>query len=587
MKRRNFLGAGLALVANYALRVGPAGAAPASRVRPGMSGWPAEADWDALNKATHGRLSRVTVPKLDGLEGKRLLANPFHVGDEPGMTQSSGWLDAWRSSPSAYMVAAESTADIAAAVRFARAHDLRLVVKGRGHSYLGTSCAPDSLLVWTRKMDAVTVHDAFTPAGSGAAPVPAVSVGAGCMWLHVYQAVTGGAGRYVQGGGCTTVGVAGLVQGGGFGSFSKTYGTAAASLLEAEIVTADGETRVVNQAREPDLFWALKGGGGGTFGVITRLTLATHELPKTFGGATLSLHARSDQAYRRLLARFIDLYATNLCNPQWGEQVSAGPDNSLKVSMVFQGLAQGEARAAWKPLIDFANANAGDYEGQNALVIAVLPARFFWNARFLRLLAGSAVSLDDRPAAAPTDFWWAGNTDEVGAFWDAYTSTWLPASLLKPQNQARLVDAWFAASRHWSVTFHFNKGFAGAAPAVIGATRNTAMNPDVLGAFALAIIASESPPAFAGMPAPHLTAARARRTRVQAAMTALRAAAPGAGTYVNECDYFQPDWQKAFWGPNYPRLAQIKQRYDPDGLFVVHHGVGSENWSADGFTRVR
>ena len=73
--------------------------------------------------------------------------------------------------------------------------------------------------------------------------------------------------------------------------------------------------------------------------------------------------------------------------------------------------------------------------------------------------------------------------------------------------------------------------------------------------------------------------------RVQAAMKALRACAPGAGSYVNETDYFQEDWQHAFWGPNYPRLARIKRRYDPDGLFTVHHGVGSEGWSADGFTR--
>src|SRR5436190_8783164 len=110
-------------------------------------------------------------------------------------------------------------------------------------------------------MDSVSVHEAFTPASSRGAPGPAVSVGAGCMWLHAYEAVTGGAGRYVQGGGCTTVGVAGLVQGGGFGSFSKGFGTAAASLLEAEIVTADGQVRIVNHAQEPELFWALKGGG--------------------------------------------------------------------------------------------------------------------------------------------------------------------------------------------------------------------------------------------------------------------------------------------------------------------------------------
>ena len=587
MKRREFLGAGLALAAGYGLGARPARAAETSRVRPGMSGWPSAADWAALNMATSGRLSRVELPRLDGPDAAKLLSNPFYVANQPGLTQSSGWLDAWRSSPSAYAVAAENTSDVVAAVRFARAHNLRLVIKGRGHSYLGTSNAPDSLLVWTRKMDAVTVHDAFTPAGSGASPVRAVSVGAGCMWLHAYQAVTVGAGRYVQGGGCTTVGVAGLVQGGGFGSFSKAYGTAAASLLEAEIITADGKARVVNQVQEPDLFWALKGGGGGTFGVITRLTLATHELPKTFGAVSFSINARSDQGYRRLLARFVELYATSLCNPHWGEQARARPNNTLEVVMVFQGLSQDEARAAWKPLIDFADANAGEYEGQKSFVAVVLPAQELWNAEALRRFAPSAVALDGRSGASATDFWWAGDGDEVGAFWHAYTSAWLPASLLKPQNRVRLVDAWFAASRHWTVSFHFNKGLAGATGAAIETARNTAMNPDALDAFALAIIASAGSAAFAGMPVADLTAARSHRASVQAAMAALRAAAPDAGAYVNECDYFQPDWQNAFWGSNYPRLARVKRRYDPDGLFIVHHGVGSEDWTADGFTRDR
>ena len=83
----------------------------------------------------------------------------------------------------------------------------------------------------------------------------------------------------MQGGGCMTVGVAGLIQSGGFGSFSKAYGMAAASLLEAEVVTADGAVRIANACTNPDLFWALKGGGGGSLGVVTRLTLRTHELP--------------------------------------------------------------------------------------------------------------------------------------------------------------------------------------------------------------------------------------------------------------------------------------------------------------------
>ena len=61
---------------------------------------------------------------------------------------------------------------------------------------------------------------------------------------------------------------------------------------------------------------------------------------------------------------------------------------------------------------------------------------------------------------------------------------------------------------------------------------------------------------------------------------------PEGGAYVAESSYFQADWQRAYWGPNYPRLLAVKQRYDPNGLFFVRHGVGSEGWSEDGFTRL-
>jgi hypothetical protein len=168
--------------------------------------------------------------------------------------------------------------------------------------------------------------------------------------------------------------------------------------------------------------------------------------------------------------------------------------------------------------------------------------------------------------------------------WHAYASAWLPATLLEQSQRRQFVDAWFAASRHWTVSLHFNKGLAGAPQSVIAATRNTPVNPDVASAFALAITAaSEAAPSSAvSSPA---ASARPRASRVQAAIDALRAVAPAAGSYVNECDYFQPDWQRAFWGQNYPRLKEIKERYDPDGLFTVHHGVGSESWSSDGFTR--
>ena len=105
----------------------------------------------------------------------------------------------------------------------------------------------------------------------------------------------------------------------------------AAGLLEAEVVTADGKIRVANACTNPDLFWALKGGGGGSFGAVSKVTLRVRELPEFFGGAIFTVKAASDDAFRRLLHQFFGLYRTSLFNDHWGEQAHINADNSLTV----------------------------------------------------------------------------------------------------------------------------------------------------------------------------------------------------------------------------------------------------------------
>lgn len=598
MIRRHWLRAAIAAICGLfaaklpgaALAADPAG----GRIRPGDPGWPDTAGWERLNQRVGGRLLSVRSPIEACREAPagcasllESLKNPYRLGDEPGLTQTLGWVDAWTSRPSIYAVAARTAGDVAAAVDFAREHRLRLVVKGGGHSYKGASNAADSLLVWTRAMDAVTVHDGFVPAGCGGAPVPAVSVGAGAIWGRLYDAVTTGAGRYVQGGGCLTVGVAGLVQAGGFGSFSKAYGLAAASLLEAEVVTADGAVRIANACTHPDLFWALKAGGGG-FGVVTRLTLRTHDLPEVFGGAFATIQALSDDAFRRLIGLTLRFCREALVDPRWGEQLRFRPDNTLDIAMVFQGLDQAGAEAVWRPFLDALAAAPQDFRVAAPLQLLAAPAQRFWDPAFLRSIPGLVLA-DDRPGAPASNIFWASNREEAAQVLYAYQSAWLPAALLQPGGQEGLAQALFAATRHWSVGLHLNKGLAGAPAEALAAARDTAMNPAVLDAFALAISAAEGPPAYPGIPGhePDLAAARRDAAAVSRAMGALRTILPAIGCYAAESDYFEPGWQQAFWGPNYPRLLAVKDRYDPDGLFTAHHTPGSERWSPDGFTRLR
>jgi hypothetical protein len=438
-------------------------------------------------------------------------------------------------------------------------------------------------------MNKVTLHESFVAKGCErrTSPVPAVTAEAGAMWIDLYHAVTTEAGRYVQGGGCTTVGVAGLVQSGGFGSFSKGFGTAAAGLLEAEVVTADGKVRIANACTNPDLFWALKGGGGGSFGVITKLTLRTHELPEFFGFVGGRIKADSDSTFRELITHFIGFYRDNLFNPHWGEQIRLQPDNTLELSMVCQGLDDGQVKRIWQPFFDWAknskNLSTFDLGGGAG------NARHWWDVVSRKGRGNASMISDPRPGTPASHAWWSGDQGQVGAFLHGYESLWLPAALLLGNQQPLLVEALFAASRHKKVEMHFNKGIAGAPAAAVAATKDTATNPVVVDAFVLVIIADGERPSYPGLarPAMNTTAARRNKQEIDLAASELYKITPNAGSYVSESNYFNTSWQNAYWGKNYPRLRTIKKKYDPNGLFFVHHGVGSEDWSGDGFTRLR
>jgi FAD/FMN-containing dehydrogenase len=590
MQRRTLLKAAavLPLVSCSAASARGVAAQPVRPVRPGEPGWPDPTEWAKLGKSVGGRLVKVNSPfavcKPDPGSAACAdlflnLRNPYYIDGSVALTQTLGWTDAWTSEPSTYAVLAASSADVAAAVNFAREHQVRLVVKGAGHSYLGASNAPDSLLIWTRpNMRAVELQDSFVPQGAAGlvAPETAVSVGAGAIWMDAYNAVTTIAGRYVQGGGCTTVGVAGLVQGGGFGSFSKGFGTAAANLLEAEVVTADGTVRIANAVQNPDLFWALKGGGGGTFGVVTRLTLRTHPLPDYFGAVDATITATSDAAYQALVGQMISFYRENLLNPHWGEQIHFGHGPEITIGMAFQGLTQAQAEQTWAPLFDWVTARPADYTLTKPVFLAV-PAQDLWNPVVVGQVPDFIVP-DDLPGAPKDYYYWKTDSGEVGQWLHTYQSTWLSQRLLDPGRQPALVDALIRASQLWEVALHCNKGLAGAPANALQWTADTAMNPAVLDSFALAITAANQPEAYPGIPGhePEVAQGRQEARTVAAAMAALKALAEQPASYVSETDYFQTDWQTAFWGDHYARLARVKERYDPGGLFVVHHGVGTE-----------
>jgi FAD/FMN-containing dehydrogenase len=237
-------------------------------------------------------------------------------------------------------------------------------------------------------------------------------------------------------------------------------------------------------------------------------------------------------------------------------------------------LTQAQAHEIWQPFLTWAGA---DHALTTEMSVFELPFGALWNPSAWDQAAPDMICRDTRPGQPPGRFWWATNQGEVSQYLHAYQSRWLPGRLFGDSPEA-LADALFAATRHWPISLHLNKGLAGAAAQSTARDRDTSINPAVFDAAALVISASAQQYAFPAVPGhqPDLALAAARARQVSSAMDRIRALTPGSGSYLNETDYFEPDWQHSFWGRNYSRLLEIKQAYDPANLFRVHHGVGSE-----------
>ncbi|MFC1420163.1 FAD-dependent oxidoreductase [Streptacidiphilus cavernicola] len=222
----------------------PGDAAPSS-ARPAASSavTPAKpADWTALAKDLDGLLIRPGDSRYSS--ARRLFQPRF---------------DSLAPSGVAYVAGAQ---DVATCLAFARKHNVPVTARSGGHSYAGWSSGSGLVL------DVGRLAGVSTASGSA-------TVGAGARLIDVYTGLAA-RGVTVPAGSCPTVGVTGLALGGGVGVTGRAYGLTCDSLTGAEIVTAEGKTRRVSASSDPDLFWALRGGGGGNFGVVTSLSFRTH-----------------------------------------------------------------------------------------------------------------------------------------------------------------------------------------------------------------------------------------------------------------------------------------------------------------------
>ncbi|WP_325004662.1 FAD-dependent oxidoreductase [Intrasporangium sp.] len=160
-----------------------------------------------------------------------------------------------------------SAADVSAAVTFASSNAVPFTVRSGGHALTGWSTGT-GLVIDTTLISRVTVDSASATA----------TVGAGARLIDVYQRVSS-AGLALPGGTCGSVGISGLAMGGGIGALTRPWGLTCDQLTAATVVFADGSVKQVSASRWPGLFWALRGGGGGSFGVATSFTFRLRPAP--------------------------------------------------------------------------------------------------------------------------------------------------------------------------------------------------------------------------------------------------------------------------------------------------------------------
>ena len=200
-------------------------------------------------------------------------------GDDDYPRTRKIWNKAAETQPALFAVCETST-DVQAAVRSARQHGLSLSVRGGGHSWAGSALCPDGLVIDLSKMRQVVVD-----------PHSRVAIVAGGAKVKDVAAAAGFYGLVAALGNCGEVGMAGLTLGGGYGPLNGQYGLAADNLLGAEVVLADGRRVTTGHDEEPELFWAIRGGGG-NFGVVTSLRIRLHETRHMLAGGSCIPGAR-------------------------------------------------------------------------------------------------------------------------------------------------------------------------------------------------------------------------------------------------------------------------------------------------------
>ncbi|KAF8242132.1 FAD/FMN-containing isoamyl alcohol oxidase MreA [Wilcoxina mikolae CBS 423.85] len=479
------------------------------RVFPGDKSWPTKRDWTTLNKTVSGRLIG-TIP----------IGSPCHDPNyhaEKCLFLQKNWRDPGLQyiipppplHVRAYSINVSHPTHISAAIRFAKIHNIRLVIRNTGNDYLGKSIGAGGIQ--------------YIPSYSGAHPWrgTAFKLGAGVQGVEAFRAADG-EGKVVVGGECGSVGIAeGYMQGGGHSALNSRYGMAADQVLELEVVTADGGVRIANPKRNPELYWALCGGGGGTYGVAVSMTVKAYDDEVTSVAKVSWIHDGSVEQVKRYWDSVDFFHHQSIGYTNRGVMsVNVYFSGSFSLSPFFApGLTKGETTALLNPLV----------------------------TKLQELQLNHTVNITEYPGYLPA---FLGGFDAIQVGIVQYGSRLIPRKTVLNDRKRlqktirRIIDN---GSLIFEVMTHPSREIAGFPEnAVLPAWRDNQLN------LVVTIPWND-------------TASRSDIVKDQHTVTdiwgaALRELAPDSGVYMNEADPFEPRWQREFFGRNCERLRGLIRR---------------------------
>ncbi|KAE9369767.1 FAD-binding domain-containing protein [Stipitochalara longipes BDJ] len=557
---------------------------PGYNCRPGQKCWPSRQEWQQLNQTIDGHLYQ-TIPM-----GAPCYANSTYYdaatcsvveneynnsisrGSFYGQTYWPNWEACGTSGCSllspdpdetlystcslgrlaTYYIDVRNNSHISAALLFAKAHNIRISIKNTGHDFFGRSSVPNSLAIWTHNLKTLDFYQNFTASNCPAANGQNVGeMGAGVVAGDAYRFFNSH-GMDVTGGYEESVGIAGgFGQGGGVGDYTTTYGLMVDNAVEFEVVTADGCTRVINECNDPDLFWAMRGGGGGTFAILTKyrvqlhpaMPISTYNFVATFSGTNatqqqtlrkiMTAHASSQIAWsNELITGQVD-YSTVAASGDLvlpynddGSKLKAATADFSQFISNLTGITLYQNNYTYYPsytdylAFSFADAEKTEPAGIFSLLASRLMPRHLFNA------SDTVESLVDGVISGMEAARNLG-LQRVGAQIVSET----PLSNPDTKQQTSALPAWRDALWH---VIHVGEWFEPLAPAVL----------------------EKATDEFLQMLDP------------------LKNLTPGGGAYFNEAHYGEPEWEQTFFGDNYERLLEVKNQYDPTHIFDCWKCVG-------------